>query len=65
MAIKPITNRQVVSRGVVNREKQISTRNITGNQSKTVVPGLNYDKSHAITLKDIDTSIMSYVKNVI
>ena len=64
MAVKPITNKQVVSRGIVNREKQVSTRNISGNQSKTVVPGLNFGKNHAITLKDIDTSIMSYVKNV-
>ena len=65
MGVKPITNRQVVSRGVVNREKQVSTRNLSGNQSKSVVPGLNFSKSNAITLKDVDTSIMSYVKNVI
>jgi len=65
MAVKPITNRQVVSRGVVNREKQISTRDIGGNQSKSVVPGLNFGKNNAIGLKDIDTSIMSYVKEVI
>mgnify|MGYP003113462359 FL=1 len=65
MGVKPITNKQIVSRGVVNREKQISTRNLSGNQSKTVVPGLNFGKNNAITLKDIDTSIISYVKNVI
>lgn len=65
MGVKPITNRQVVSRGVVNREKQVSTRNISGNQSKSITPGLNFNKSNAITLKDVDTSIMSYVKNVI
>jgi hypothetical protein len=68
MAVKPITNKQVVSRGIVNREKQISTRNTTGkngNISRTIVPGLDYTKNYAITLKDIDTSIISYVKNVI
>tara|TARA_Y100001963_G_scaffold150464_1_gene231601 strand:+ start:429 stop:1274 length:846 start_codon:yes stop_codon:yes gene_type:complete len=65
MAVKPITNKQVVSRGFVSREKQVSTRNISGNQSKTVVPGLNFGKNNSITLKDIDTSIISYVKNVI
>tara|TARA_Y100000310_G_scaffold68601_1_gene63945 strand:- start:354 stop:1217 length:864 start_codon:yes stop_codon:yes gene_type:complete len=68
MAVKPITNKQVVNKSEINRGKQVSTRNITagnGNRSKTYTPGLDFTKNYAITLKDVDTSIMNYVKNVI
>ena len=66
MAIKPITNKQIVS-GQQNRGKQTSTRNTTnrsGNSRKSIVPGLDITKGYSITLKDIDTAILSHVKEV-
>ena len=68
MAVKPITNKQVVNKDSINRAKQVSTKNITagnGNKSRTFVPGNNLTDNYAITLKDVDTSVMNYVKNVI
>ena len=68
MSVKPITNKQVVASSNINRGKQVSTKNTTtrgGNRQQTFVPGTNYSKNYAITLKDIDTSIMSHVKTVI
>ena len=66
MAIKPITNKQIVS-GQQNRGKQTSTRNTTnrsGNSRKSIVPGLDITKGYSITLKDVDTAILSHVKKV-
>ncbi len=68
MAVKPITNKQVVASSGINRGKQVSTRDSIprgGNASKVFIPGNNYSKNYAITLKDIDSSVMNYVKNVI
>lgn len=69
MAIKPITDKQLVDKTTVNRETQTSQRNMNtrggGNDSQTVIPGVDLSKQYSITLKDIDTSIMSYIKNVI
>jgi hypothetical protein len=68
MAVKPITDRQLVDKTTVNRETQTSQRNMNvrgGNDSKSVVPGIDLSKQYSITLKDVDTSIMSYIKNVI
>ena len=65
MAIKPITNKQIVSNP--NRGKQTSTRNTTnrsGNSRKSIVPGLDITKGYSITLKDVDTAILSHVKKV-
>jgi hypothetical protein len=67
MAVKPITNKQVVSREAVNRGEQVSTRGLTdrtGNKSTTIIPGPNITENYSITLKDIDTSILNYIKNV-
>ena len=66
MAVKPITNKQAVVNQTVNRAKQISTRDekITGNRSKTINPGTDFSKSFAVTLKDIDSSIISHIKDV-
>ena len=66
MAVKPITNKQIVS-GQQNRGKQTSTRNTTnrsGNSSRSYVPGLDITKGYSITLKDVDTAILSHVKKV-
>ena len=69
MAIKPITDRQLVDKNTVNRETQTSQRDINtrggGNESQTIIPGIDLSKQYSITLKDIDTSIISYIKNVI
>ena len=67
MAIKPITNKQVVSTQGINRAEQTSTRNTTnrsGNRAQTITPGNNLSDNYAITLKDLDTAILSHVKNV-
>jgi len=69
MAIKPITDKQLVDKTTVDRETHTSQRNMNtrggGNDSQTVIPGIDLSKQYSITLKDIDTSIMSYIKNVI
>ena len=69
MAIKPITDKQLVDASNVNRESQTSQRNMNtrggGNESQTILPGIDLSKQYSITLKDIDTSVMSYIKNVI
>ena len=67
MAIKPITNKQVVVSTNINRAKQVSTRNLTagsGNRSTSIIPGKDLSKNYAITLKDVDTAIISHIKNV-
>ena len=67
MAVKPITNKQVVNKQSVNREEQISTKNSTirdSNPQKSYSPGLDYTKNFAVTLKDIDKSLISHIKNV-
>jgi hypothetical protein len=69
MAIKPITNKQLIDAGNVNRETQTSQRNVNtrggGNRSQTIIPGIDLSKNYSITLKDIDTSIIKYIKNII
>ena len=69
MAIKPITDKQLVDKTTVNRESQTSQRNLNtrggGNESQTVIPGIDLSQQYSITLKDIDTAIMSYIKNII
>ncbi len=69
MGIKPITDRSLVDKSTVNRESQTSQRGLNarggGNDARTVVPGTDLSKQYSITLKDIDTSVMGYVKDVI
>ena len=66
MAIKPITDKQLVDKTTVDRESQTSQRNLNtrggGNDSQTIIPGIDLSQQYSITLKDIDTSIMSYIK---
>ena len=67
MAVKPITNQRLVNKENVNRAEQVSTKGDSvrgGNSKKSVVPGLDHNKNYAITLKDIDTSMMKHMKNV-
>tara|TARA_Y100001938_G_scaffold22849_1_gene29682 strand:- start:1983 stop:2930 length:948 start_codon:yes stop_codon:yes gene_type:complete len=67
MAVNRITNKQVVNKESVNRANQVSTKNTTvrGNRQTTIVPGSNFSENYAITLKDIDTSILNHIKNVL
>ena len=69
MAVKPITDRTLLDTTTVSREKQISQRNLNtrggGNESQTVLPGLDLSQQYSITLKDIDSAIISYIKGVI
>ena len=68
MAIKPITNKQLIDTTTVDRETQKHQRDMDvrgGNASKTIIPGIDFSKQYSITLKDIDTSIISYIKNVV
>ena len=68
MAVKPITNKQVVASSNINRAEQVSTKNTkikSGNIARTIVPGNNYSKNYSITLKDVDTAVLGYIKNVI
>ena len=67
MAVKPITNQRLVNKENINRAEQVSTKDVSirgGNDKKSIVPGLDYTKNYAITLKDIDTSIMEHMKSV-
>tara|TARA_R100000008_G_scaffold81579_1_gene64971 strand:- start:965 stop:1879 length:915 start_codon:yes stop_codon:yes gene_type:complete len=67
MAVKPITNKHSVNKENINRGKQITTRSKTtrsGNRSRVIVPGNNFTKNYSITLKDVDTSILSHVKDI-
>jgi hypothetical protein len=66
MAVKPITNKQVVNKETINRAHQVSTKNTTfrGNRETTIIPGNNLSDNYSITLKDVDTAILSHVKKV-
>tara|TARA_B100000287_G_scaffold422456_1_gene464450 strand:- start:42 stop:905 length:864 start_codon:yes stop_codon:yes gene_type:complete len=66
MAVNKITNKQVVNKENINRANQVSTKNSTirGNRETTIIPGNNFSDNYAITLKDVDTSVLTHVKNV-
>ena len=73
MAIKPITNKQIVSKEAVNRANQTSTKNLESrpnvsrseNAAQTFTPGADFTKNYSVTLEDVDTSIINFVKNII
>ena len=67
MGVKPITNKQLVDKSTVRRDEQRSFRDMSlrGNREQTFTPGMNFDKNFAVTLKDVDTSVMNYIKDVI
>jgi len=66
MAVKPILNKQIVARPNVNRGKHISTKGMkfNTNDRTSVLPGRDFTKNFAITLKDIDSTMMTHVKDV-
>ena len=67
MAVKPITNKQVVVSSNINRGKQVSTRDkvVRGNRETTITPGRDFTNNYSVTLKDVDTAILGHIKNVI
>ena len=67
MAVNKITNKQVVNKETINRATQVSTKNetIRGNRETSIIPGNNFSDNYSITLKDVDTSVLNHVKNVI
>ena len=56
MAVNKITNNQTLNKERVNRAEQVSMKNnkVRGNAEQSVLPGKNFSKSFAITLKDIE-----------
>ena len=70
MAVKSITNKELVMSANIRREQQTHARYRdelarSGNERSSFVPGYNLSKNYAIELVDIDTAILSHVKNVI
>ena len=69
MAVKPITNNQVVNKQNINRgEQRTQTRrnDVNRGNSREVLPtGKDFTKGYSITLKDLDTSIISHVTDVV
>ena len=61
MSVNRIKNKQVVDRTDINRGKQISFKN---NTSRSITPGRDLTKNYAIGLKDVDTAVISHIKNV-
>tara|TARA_Y100000593_G_scaffold84058_1_gene159011 strand:- start:3723 stop:4565 length:843 start_codon:yes stop_codon:yes gene_type:complete len=67
MAVKPITNPFPRQGDQVNRAKQVSVKefdNRISNREKSVIPGKDFTKNNQIILKDLDTVIMTHIKNV-
>jgi len=66
MAVNKITNKQTLNRESVNRATQVSTKTnrVRGNAKQTLTPGKDFNNNFAVTLKDIDTSVMTHMKNV-
>ena len=66
MAIKPITNTNVTNESTINRAKQTSIRSEKGN-AKVVIKkpgGRDGGKGFAIGLKDIDTTVINHIRNI-
>jgi len=51
---------------VVNRAEQVSFKNVKvrGSRSSTAIPGKDFTKNYAINLRDIDTSVINHIKNI-
>ena len=67
MAVKPITNKHAVVTSNIDRSTQRSFKDTQikgGNRAQTINPGKDFTKGFAVTLKDIDTAVISHIKNV-
>ena len=64
MAIKPITNKHLVSKESVNRANEASTKSLENrpnvsrseNAAQSFTPGADFTKNYSVTLEDVDTS---------
>ena len=68
MAIEQITNKAAAIPENVNRAEQTSINdnvNRISNLQQNVIPGKDLTKNYAVTLKDIDTSVINHIKNII
>ena len=66
MAVNKITNTHTLNKESVNRGTQLSTKDnkVRGNAAQSINPGKDFTKNFAVTLKDIDTSVMTHIKDV-
>ena len=66
MAVNKITNSHTLNRESVNRATQVSTKDnkVRGNREQSINPGKDFTKNFSVTLKDIDTSVMSHIRDV-
>ena len=67
MAVKPVTNPNPPQPRTVNRGKQVSRKSDVArstNEAKTALPGASYEQDFEVTLKDLDTTIMNHIKNI-
>jgi len=67
MAVKQITNNFTNNTQDINRGEQRSTKDINtrgGNSALTIAPGANATKNYSVTLKDVDTAIISHISDV-
>lgn len=68
MAVKQITNNMAAIPENINRAEQTTTKNQTNrisNEQQNVIPGKDFAKNYSVTLKDIDTTVINHIKNVI
>ena len=67
MAVKQITNNMAAIPENINRAEQTTAKdsNRISNEQRNVIPGKDFGKNYAVTLKDIDTTVMNHIKNVI
>jgi hypothetical protein len=67
MSVKPITNPNPPQPRTVNRGRQVSRKSDvsrSSNDQKTALIGNNYEQDFEISLKDLDTSLMNHIKNI-
>ena len=66
MAIKPVTNPNVLNKSEVSRGEQRSIRSEKGNAKVTIKKpgGRDAGKGYSITLKDIDTAVINHIRNI-
>ena len=67
MAVKPITNKQLVNKQEVNRGEVVAAPDTSlrsSNPTESIIPGLNYANNYAVTLKDVDSAVINHIKHV-
>ena len=72
MAVKPITNPNPKTPEQVDRSAEISGKDLapdrgagrSSNDQQVVTPGKDFTENYQIIIKDLDTAIMTHIKNV-